>query len=207
MSPIAKLAIRREPKQQRSSEMVAKVCAVTLALVRERGLRNINTNLIAQEAGVDISSLYRFFANKEAILYHIAQGWLADIREVYDRYEQEPALLALDWRDYFGGLLRDWRLPGQYENYAALAGLWHVYPELVKLDRFQEAYHVAFFMRQFKRLGAIGNQQHWKDLAVYLYHVEDTVHEVASGLPEARAEALRQIYHQSFTNLVGEILS
>jgi len=78
MSPIAKLAIRREPKQQRSSEMVAKVCTVTLALVRERGLRNINTNLIAQEAGVDI-----------------AQGWLADIREVYDRYEQEPALLAL----------------------------------------------------------------------------------------------------------------
>jgi AcrR family transcriptional regulator len=95
MSPIAKLAIRREPKQQRSSEMVAKVCTVTLALVRERGLRNINTNLIAQEAGVDISSLYRFFANKEAILYHIAQEWLADIREVYDRYEQEPALLAL----------------------------------------------------------------------------------------------------------------
>jgi len=127
MSPIAKLAIRREPKQQRSSEMVAKVCAVTLALLRERGLRNINTNLIAQEAGVDISSLYRFFANKEAILYHIAQEWLADIREVYDRYEQEPALLALDWRDYFDGLLRDWRLPGQYEKYAALAGLWHVY--------------------------------------------------------------------------------
>jgi AcrR family transcriptional regulator len=186
--------------------MVAKVCTVTLALVRERGLGNINTNLIAQEAGVDISSLYRFFANKEAILYHIAQGWLADIREVYDRYEQEPALLALDWRDYFDGLLRDWRLPGQYEKYAALAGLWHVYPDLVKLERFQEAYHVAFFMRQFKRLGAIGNQQHWKDLAVYLYHVEDTVHEVASGLPEARAVALRQIYHQSFMNLVGEIL-
>jgi hypothetical protein len=61
-------------------------------------------------------------------------------------------------------------------------------------------------MRQFKRLGASGNQQHWKDLAVYLYHVEDTVHEVASGLPEARAVALRQIYHQSFMNLVGEIL-
>lgn len=207
MTPKDKLVIRREPKQQRSNEMVDRVCAVTLALVRERGLRNINTNLIAQEAGADISSLYRFFANKEAILYHIAQEWLGDIRKVYDRYEQEPALLALNWRDYFDGLLRDWRLPGQDEKYAALAGLWYAYPELAELERFQEAYHVAFFVRQFSRLGAIGNRQHWKDLAIYLYHVEDTVHEVASRLPEARAEALREIYHRSFMHLVGEILS
>ena len=39
--------IKREPKQQRSRLLVAKICSATLELVAQRGLRKVNTNLIA----------------------------------------------------------------------------------------------------------------------------------------------------------------
>jgi AcrR family transcriptional regulator len=151
-----KLGIKREPAQARSRLLVEKLCEATLELAAERGLRNLNTNLIAAHAGVDISSLYRFFASKEAILFYIADQWLAEIREVYSRFEQDPKFLALPWREYFTRLLEDWNLPGHYSKYAALEGLWHVYPELRELEERHLRFHVEFFLRQLKRFGARG---------------------------------------------------
>jgi AcrR family transcriptional regulator len=153
-----KLGIKREPRQARSHLLIEKLCESTLELASERGLRNLNTNVIAAHAGVDISSLYRFFASKEAILFYIADQWLAEIREVYSRFEQDPDLLALPWRAYFTRLLEDWNLPGHYSKYTALEGLWHVYPELRELEERHLRFHVEFFLRQLKRFGARGTR-------------------------------------------------
>jgi AcrR family transcriptional regulator len=71
----------REPQQERTRLLIEKICAATVRLVLAKGAQAINTNAIAQEAGVDVSSLYRFFRDKESILVYVADRWLADIRD------------------------------------------------------------------------------------------------------------------------------
>jgi AcrR family transcriptional regulator len=195
-SPTA--GLKRLPRQQRSRETVQQIFEATVALLRERSILDLNTNLIAATAGVDISSLYRFFADKEAIVFQLADDWLAEIRQVYDRYEEDPELLGLPWREYFTRLLEDWRLPDQDEKYAALAGLWRLYPALVALDEQQLAHHISFFVRQFRRFKARGKLQQWRDLAIYLYLVEDVVHEAAGLDISRRGAAVRKLYYDTF---------
>jgi AcrR family transcriptional regulator len=206
MSDTPAPGLKRVPRQQRSRETVERIYEATVVLLRERPIGDLNTNLIADTAGVDISSLYRFFADKEAIVSQLAAEWLAEIRQVYDRYEEDPELLNLPWREYFSRLLADWRLPRQDEKYAALAGLWHVYPELEALDDQQLARHVNFFVRQFRRFKARGTPKEWRNLAVYLYLVEDTVHEAAGLNTSRRGKAVRDLYYETFFFHVGQFL-
>jgi len=201
-----RLSIKREPAQARSRVLVEKLCQSTLELADERGLRNVNTNLIAAHAGVDISSLYRFFANKEAILFYIADQWLAGIREVYSRFEQDPDLLALPWRAYFARLLEDWNLPGHYSKYAALEGLWHVYPELRELEERHLRFHVEFFLRQLKRFGARGTRSQWRPLAIYAFFVEDAVNELAARSEKKLGRDLTAIYRDSLFSQLAKLL-
>ena len=198
MSDSSTTNLKRLPRQRRSRETVQRIFEATVTLLRERPIGELNTNLIASTAGVDISSIYRFFTDKEAIVSQLAAEWLAEIRQVYDRYEEDPQLLSLPWRDYFTRLLADWRMPHQDEKYAALAGLWHVYPALESLDEQQLARHVSFFHRQFRRFKARGKPQQWRDLAVYLYLVEDTTHEAAGLDTSGRGAAVRELFYETF---------
>ena len=56
--------MRREPRQQRTLDIIRKIELATLTLLREGGVTQLNTNAIAERSGVDIKSLYRFFPNK-----------------------------------------------------------------------------------------------------------------------------------------------
>jgi AcrR family transcriptional regulator len=206
MSDSKSTGLRRLPRQQRSRQTVQRIYDATVVLLRKRPVGDLNTNLIAKTAGVDISSLYRFFPDKEAIVCELAEEWLAEIRAVYDRYESDPKLLRLGWRAYFSGLLADWRLPHPDEKYAALAGLWNVYPRLTALDARQLERHVSFFVRQFRRFGARGTARQWRDLAVYLYLVEDTVHEAAGLDISHRGKAVRDLFYETFFFHVGQFL-
>lgn len=62
------LGLRKEPSQQRSKTTVAAVLDAAALLLAQGGLAALNTNAIAQRAGVSIGSLYQYFPSKEAIL-------------------------------------------------------------------------------------------------------------------------------------------
>lgn len=47
----------QQPKQARSRDLVDKICGAAVALAQESGVLALNTNSIANRAGVDISSL------------------------------------------------------------------------------------------------------------------------------------------------------
>ncbi len=59
---------RKEPKQERSREMVAKIVAATALLLRRTEPQQVTTNAIAAKAGVSKGSIYQYFANKEEIV-------------------------------------------------------------------------------------------------------------------------------------------
>ncbi len=58
---------RRRPVQQRSAEMVERILAAATRVLENDGYARMSTNRVADEAGVSIGSLYRYFADKDEI--------------------------------------------------------------------------------------------------------------------------------------------
>lgn len=82
------LALRKSPTQKRSRNTVATVLDATVLMLEQGGLAALNTNAIAQRAGVSIGSLYQYFPSKDSILAalirRIKQEMLEDMQTALD---------------------------------------------------------------------------------------------------------------------------
>lgn len=58
----------KKPKQARSKATVEAILQATAHILTEAGYESLNTNAIAERAGVSIGSLYQYFPSKEAIV-------------------------------------------------------------------------------------------------------------------------------------------
>jgi len=73
MPPKPNISPKKLPRQRRAIATVdALIEAATYILARE-GLAGYTANKVAEKAGVNIASLYQYFPNKEALLFHIVQ--------------------------------------------------------------------------------------------------------------------------------------
>lgn len=71
---------RRRPSQARAEQTVERIQKAMLELIAKEGYAAASTNRIAELAGVNIASLYRYFPNRQAIalaLYESAASGLA----------------------------------------------------------------------------------------------------------------------------------
>jgi AcrR family transcriptional regulator len=64
---------RRNPKQARAHETIEAIIEATAQILERGGRDALNTNRIAERAGVSIGSLYQYFADKDAILLALAR--------------------------------------------------------------------------------------------------------------------------------------
>ncbi len=63
---------RRKPVQQRSLQNVEKILEATSRVLARQSLEDVTTTQIAQEAGISIGGLYRFFPDKQALIDAVA---------------------------------------------------------------------------------------------------------------------------------------
>ena len=206
MSVSADHFLLREPKQQRSRDLLDKLREATVVVAKDTGLRNLTTNHVAEEAKVDISSVYRFFPDKLALIGYTMDHLYADIRTVWDRYESEEAVLCLDWRDYFQAISNDWQSESVGDYYTALDKAEMMYPELRDIEDRHLQYYVAFFVRQMKRFGAKGKKQDWENLAIYLYMIEDEIFSLRYRLSFSSLESSRALFLETMFFHIGKYL-
>jgi AcrR family transcriptional regulator len=64
---------RKKPRQVRSAATVAAIFEATAQILHTRGGAGLNTNAIAELAGVSIGTLYQYFPHKNAILIALAR--------------------------------------------------------------------------------------------------------------------------------------
>jgi AcrR family transcriptional regulator len=64
----------RRPKQARGKATCAAIFEATARILEAEGEASLNTNRIAETAGVSIGSLYQYFPNKQAILVAMAHA-------------------------------------------------------------------------------------------------------------------------------------
>jgi len=76
---------RRQPKQQRSHQIVEAVLEATQRVLRRQGAEAITTNRVAEAAGVSIGSLYQYFADKQAIFTALYDRHVDEVRHVIER--------------------------------------------------------------------------------------------------------------------------
>lgn len=78
--------MRKQPRQQRSQALVKSLLEATGRVIVTRGIELTTTNHIAEEAGVDIASLYQYFANKEDLVEELLRSLADDVVVAAARY-------------------------------------------------------------------------------------------------------------------------
>ncbi|MEP9315826.1 TetR/AcrR family transcriptional regulator [Pseudomonas sp. LABIM340] len=86
--------MRKQPTQQRASEMVAVLVEAAALEIGERGLDGLTTNHVARRAGVSVGSLYQYFANKEMIVEALLMQRAGTLMKVV--HERVTPLLGAD---------------------------------------------------------------------------------------------------------------
>lgn len=65
------ISLRKQPKQARSSELMAVILEAAAQVLAKEGAQRFTTARVAEKAGVSVGSLYQYFPNKAAILFRL----------------------------------------------------------------------------------------------------------------------------------------
>ncbi|MFG1420520.1 TetR family transcriptional regulator [Roseixanthobacter liquoris] len=81
--PAPRISPRKQPKQARSSDLVATILEAAVQVLAHEGAQRFTTARVAEKAGVSVGSLYQYFPNKAAILFRLqSDEW----RETADKW-------------------------------------------------------------------------------------------------------------------------
>ena len=87
------ISLRKQPKQARSTELIAIILQAAVQVLAKEGAQRFTTARVAEKAGVSVGSLYQYFPNKAAILFRLQS----------DEWRQTSDMLR--------GILQDTRKP------------------------------------------------------------------------------------------------
>jgi AcrR family transcriptional regulator len=82
---------RRTPKQARAQDTVEVIFEATAQILRRRGRAALNTNHIAESAGISVGTLYQYFPDKESILLTMARREIAADEAAVIKAMSEPS--------------------------------------------------------------------------------------------------------------------
>lgn len=60
--------LRHKPIQRRGEEQLQNLVSAAAAVIAEHGVEKLTTSLVAKEAGVSVGLVYRYFADRDALL-------------------------------------------------------------------------------------------------------------------------------------------
>ncbi|HHQ4661259.1 MULTISPECIES: TetR/AcrR family transcriptional regulator [Aeromonas] len=178
----AALHMRRQPRQQRSQEVASRIEQATLLLLQERGFAALNTNAIADRAGVGIKSLYHLYPNKEAIICRLAMGWLAAVCEAQEQIRTQ----ATSWPHVL--VLLDLALEELERRFVGYGALWHamdLIPELHVVEQEHERRQIDFWSSLLRDFGCRWPEAELTSLVRYFYRTADVTKQCTRGDGEA----------------------
>jgi AcrR family transcriptional regulator len=178
----AALNMRRQPRQQRSQEVASRIEQATLLLLQEQGFAALNTNAIADRAGVGIKSLYHLYPNKEAIICRLAMGWLAAVCEAQAQIRTQ----ATSWPHVL--VLLDLALEELDRRFVGYGALWHamdLIPDLHVVEQEHERGQVVFWSALLRHFGCRWPEPELESLVRYFYRTADVTKQCTRGDGEA----------------------
>jgi len=145
MSPSFDKPIRAKPNRAKGEETAQRIVEATGILLETRGYDALTTNRIAEAAGINIATLYKYFPNKHSILIAMTKrnraGWLQAAGQLISAVRE-----GADWRLAIEqiidiAVLRRKTLPGGKAMRLAM----RLSPQLQPFDR-EETIETASFL-------------------------------------------------------------
>lgn len=94
---------RAAPRQKRSQDRILKIVAATKVLLERGDVDAITTSTVAAEAGVPVSSVYRYFPNIYAIHRTILEEFKAETDRIVTTIMEDPD--EQDWTVSLSGMI------------------------------------------------------------------------------------------------------
>ncbi|RYZ83700.1 MAG: TetR/AcrR family transcriptional regulator, partial [Proteobacteria bacterium] len=95
MAKLRRLSPRKEPTQERSKELCRSLLEAATYILKQEGAAGFTTNKVADRAGANIASLYQYYPNKEALLFHLIEHeWEKTYRVVFPILRDETQTRA-----------------------------------------------------------------------------------------------------------------
>lgn len=141
-----------------------------MGLLQEQGFAALNTNAIAERAGVGIKSLYHLYPNKEAIICRLAMGWLAAVCEAQAHIRAQ----ATSWPEAL--VLLDQALEELDRRFVGYGALWHamdLIPELHAVEQQHERGQIVFWSGVLRHFGCRWPEPELTSLVRYFYRTAD----------------------------------
>ena len=90
----ARISSRKQPKQARSTDLVAAILEAAVQVLAKEGAQRFTTVRVAEKAGVSVGSLYQYFPNKAAILFRLqSDEWRQTtelLRNILEDFRKPP---------------------------------------------------------------------------------------------------------------------
>src|SRR5215510_6522657 len=91
-----RIASRKQPKQARSTDLVAAILEAAIQVLASEGAQRFTTIRVAERAGVSVGSLYQYFPNKESILFRLQQDEWESTSRLLDGIFNDASLDAAE---------------------------------------------------------------------------------------------------------------
>jgi AcrR family transcriptional regulator len=85
----AAISLRKQPKQARSTELVAIILEAAIQVLEKEGAHRFTTARVAEKAGVSVGSLYQYFPNKASILFRLQSEEWRETAELWRKILEE----------------------------------------------------------------------------------------------------------------------
>jgi AcrR family transcriptional regulator len=77
--------VRRTPRQRRARQTVEAILEAVVRVVKREGIQAVNTNRVAEVAGVSIGSVYQYFPDKRAMFVALHRQHIEEIDRLINR--------------------------------------------------------------------------------------------------------------------------
>jgi len=162
------VAEKRSPVQARSRKIKATIMEAAHDVMRDRGIRAITTNAVAERAGIKVGSIYDYFPNKEAIIAEIYEEKLAQVRSFLEAGSQKIERKA--WRTQLADLLRDtWSYQLGIGLDRTIVDASYYYEDLLRIARAHSQLFASNYVQLLKRLGSPWSENELFDLGISIY--------------------------------------
>lgn len=95
---------RKHPRQARSAATVEIILEAAARILEGGGLSALNTNLVAERAGISVGSLYQYFPGKEALLAALIRRKRAELVVLLDGQVERAG--TADLKTLLDGMIR-----------------------------------------------------------------------------------------------------
>jgi AcrR family transcriptional regulator len=198
--------VRNEPSQIRSRKRRQNILTAATHLLEEIGFEALTTSAIAAKAKIPVSSIYQYFANKEAVVGSILVREMEAVSKAYDDVE-ETYFRKTDWRTFFDHLFSAVINASTSERVSAeLTRATYASPELYKLHdehRLELAEQLSRFIGGY---GSKWSPQRLLKLSLFIYDVYLAINTHAVSQPRRHWSQVERWRRRVMFSLLEEAL-